>query len=73
MENAEPHCILGEAFIAQVLMFEHSAKIVRLHHTPWQEYEQTSADSLMFQSQVLYLADSVERLLQRDKYILHQG
>ncbi len=73
VENVEPHCILGEAFINHVLMFEASAKIVRLHHKPWQEYERTSVDSLMFQSQVLYLADSVERLLERSKYILHQA
>lgn len=73
VEDVEPHCILGEAFINHVLMFEPSAKIVRLHHKPWQEYEQTSIDSLIFQSQALYLADSVERLLERSKYILHQG
>ncbi len=54
-------------------MFEPSAKIVRLHHEPWQEYEQTSADSLIFASQALNLADSVERLIKRSKYILHQG
>jgi len=73
VDNVEPHCILGEAFINHVLMFEPSAKIVRLHHKPWQEYEQTSDDSLIFQSQALYLADSVERLLERNKFILHQG
>lgn len=70
--DVEPHCILGEAFISQELMFEPSAKIVRWHHKPWQEYEQTSGGPLTFQSQVLYLADSVERLIQRSKYILHQ-
>lgn len=73
VEDVEPHCILGEAFISHVLMFEPSSKIVRWHHKPWQEYEQTDCGSLMFQSQALYLADSVERLLERRKYILHQG
>jgi HD-GYP domain-containing protein (c-di-GMP phosphodiesterase class II) len=73
VEDVEPHCILGEAFISHVLKFESSAKIVRLHHKPWQEYEQTNGDSLIFQSQALYLADSVERLLERGRYILHQG
>jgi putative nucleotidyltransferase with HDIG domain len=73
VEDVEPHCILGEAFINHVLAFEPSSKIVRLHHKPWQEYEQTSGDSLIFQSQALYLADSVERSLERSKYILHQG
>ena len=71
-DNVEPHCVLGEAFINHVLMFEPSAKIVRLHHKPWQNYEQTSADSLIFASQALYLADSVERLHDRSRYILHQ-
>ncbi len=73
VEDVEPHCILGEAFISHVLMSEPSSKIVRWHHKPWQEYEQTDCGSLMFQSQALYLADSVERLLERRKYILHQG
>ncbi len=73
VENVQPHCILGEAFIDQVLMFKPSAKIVRLHHKPWRDYEQTSCDPLMFQSQVLCLADSVERSLERSRYILHQG
>ena len=73
VDDVEPHCILGEAFISHVLMFEPSAKIVRSHHKPWQEYEQTGADSLIFASQALYLADSVERLIKRSKFILHQG
>jgi HD-GYP domain-containing protein (c-di-GMP phosphodiesterase class II) len=73
VENVGPHCILGEAFINHVLMFEPSAKIVRLHHTPWQDYEQTSLDPLIFAAQALYLADCVERLLERSRYILHQG
>ncbi|MFZ0945971.1 MAG: HD domain-containing phosphohydrolase [Syntrophobacteraceae bacterium] len=71
-DDVEPHCILGEAFINHVLMFEPSAKIVRFHHKPWQDYEQTSGDSLIFASQALCLADSVERLLKRSRYILHQ-
>ncbi len=73
VENVEPHCILGEAFISRVPMFATSAKVVRLHHKPWQEYEQAGTDPLTFLAQALYLADSVERLIQRDKYILHQG
>lgn len=72
VDNVEPHCILGEAFLAGVPMFEHSAKIVRRHHKPWQEYEGGNGDPFVFQSQVLYLADSVERLIERGKYILHQ-
>ncbi len=71
-DNVEPHCILGEAFINHVPMFEPSAKIVRLHHKPWQSYERTSGDSFIFASQALYLADSMERLLERSRYILHQ-
>ena len=63
VENVQPHCILGEAFIDHVLMFKPSAKIVRLHHKPWHEYERTNGDPFIFQSQVLCLADSVERLI----------
>ncbi len=73
LKNVELHCVLGEAFMNHVLMFEPSAKIVRLHHTPWQNYEQTGVDPLIFASQALYLADSVEKLIDRSNYILHQA
>jgi HD-GYP domain-containing protein (c-di-GMP phosphodiesterase class II) len=48
VENVEPHCIFGEAFINHLPMFEPSAKIVRRHHKPWQEYEQTSCERTIF-------------------------
>jgi HD-GYP domain-containing protein (c-di-GMP phosphodiesterase class II) len=73
VEDVEPHCILGEAFINHVLMFEPAARIVRTHHKPWQDYGRTGMDSLIFQSQILCLADLVERSLDRGRYILHQG
>ena len=71
-EDAEPHCILGEDFLKHVPLFEPSSKIVRFHHRPWQEWHSNRADPLMLQSQVLYLGDAVERLIDRDEYILHQ-
>jgi HD-GYP domain-containing protein (c-di-GMP phosphodiesterase class II) len=70
--DVEPHCILGAAFLKHVPIFEPSSKLVRFHHKPWEKWENTSDASLIFPSQILYLSDAVERLINRNKYILHQ-
>lgn len=72
VEDVEPHCILGQTFLKQVPMFEPSSRIVRFHHRPWQEWEESNTGSSIFHSQILCLADVIERLIERNKYILHQ-
>lgn len=71
-EDVEPHCILGEDFLRHVPLFRPSSKIVRYHHKSWQEWETRTDAPPMLQSQILYLGDAVERLIDRNEYILHQ-
>ncbi|MEW5716990.1 MAG: HD domain-containing phosphohydrolase [Chloroflexota bacterium] len=72
VSNPEHHCILGERFLRRLPMFEPSAKIVRFHHTTWQEWEKSIDQPLVFQAQILSLADTVERALDRKLFILYQ-
>ncbi len=67
------HCIYGENLLNQSPLFEQPSKIVRYHHTSWQSWDQSTASQLALQSQILFLADTVERAIDRDKYILHQS
>ena len=73
--NAETHCILGEALYDLSPLLEGSAKIVRYHHHPWKNWKNEGAtiDSPdVAESQILLLADELERAVSRDTYILHQ-
>ena len=70
--NTEHHCVLGEAFIRRVPMFTSSAQVVQFHHRPWQAWEEPLNKPVVLQSQILALADTLERSIDRSKYILHQ-
>ncbi len=70
--NPETHCIRGAALFKSCPLLKESSEMVRWHHKPWNE-RGTNIDSKdAFESQVLYLADHLERLINRKKYILHQ-
>ena len=70
--NTENHCIIGASLFKSSSFLEPSSRMVRFHHKPWNNWK-TSIDSPdVFESQVLYLADHLERLINRNKYILHQ-
>ncbi len=70
--DTEPHCIWGEAFLEKVPLFVHASKFVRYHHTSQTRMNFTTSDPVFYCSQILQLADYVERLIDRSKYILHQ-
>ena len=70
--DPEPHCIYGEAFLEHVPFFKRSSQFVRFHHTPWSQLEKPKTDAVAICSQILHLADTVERAVARPKYILHQ-
>jgi len=70
--NIEDHCILGESFFNINPLFSCSAKIVRNHHKPWKEWDKSLDSTNVTESQIVNLADTVERSIKRDQYILHQ-
>lgn len=71
--NTENHCIRGAALFESCPLLKESSEMVRWHHRPWREWETTIDSKDAFESQALYLADYLERSINRNQYILHQN
>ena len=71
-ERTDEHCIRGEVLLKKLPWLSTAATLVRHHHTKWTECRDEMDDSLVLQSQVLGLADCLERAVDRNVYILHQ-
>lgn len=69
--NPERHCLLGEKLLAGVPGYSRIANIVRYHHTPWRCLEALPANDVVL-IKILNLADHVERVIDRNRFILHQ-
>ncbi len=67
------HCVRGKMLLEKIPWLKGAAKIVRFHHREWQAWNKPINNSLTLQSQILFLADYLERLVDRNKYILHQN
>lgn len=69
------HCQRGGKLFREAFWLEPSARIIDWHHTPMAEHRE--ADRSLSQgdvlaSQIIFLADHLERAIQRDTFILHQ-
>jgi len=71
--DPNPHCIRGSVLLGRISWLSSIAPIVRFHHTPWIDWQQPITNPTVFASQVVYLADHVERLVDHSQYILHQN
>lgn len=72
VENPEDHCICGEMLLNKIPWLKDAASIIRFHHTSWHKrYESLETPSVM-ESQLVSIADYLERQINRGKYILHQ-
>ncbi|MBU3143561.1 HD-GYP domain-containing protein [Clostridium sp. CF012] len=71
--NENIHTIRGELLLEQIPWLKKISKIVRNHHKNWNEWEEDIDDPVVFSSQIVLLSDYVERLIDRNKYILHQS
>lgn len=72
VEDVENHCIRGEILLSNIPWLKDSAKIIRFHHKEWQYWEDSIENPFVFETQLLFLADYLERSIKRDQYILHQ-
>ena len=72
VENLEEHCIRGELLLNNIPWLKDSAKIIRFHHKEWQQWGESIENPVVFESQLLSLADNLERAINREHYILHQ-
>ena len=66
------HCIRGEILFKQTPWLSPLAKIIRHHHRNWSDWDRPFSDPKVLASQIILLADYIERLIDRQKYILHQ-
>lgn len=71
--DPDPHCIRGAILLEKVPYFSHVATLVRFHHKEWQDWDEPLDTYHVLGSQIILLADYVERLVNRDEYILHQN
>ncbi len=71
--DPHPHCIRGEALFKSTPVFSKAAKIIRNHHRPWNQWDTPITTSDVFEAQAIYLADLLERKIDRKQYILHQS
>ena len=72
IEYPENHCIRGEVLLGKVPCLKNAAMIVRFHHRECKGWESVMEEPLFLESQMLLLADHVERQINRSQYILHQ-
>lgn len=72
ISDVESHCIRGEKLFKSNSWLAASANLVRYHHRAWETWEEPRNTPEIFDSQLLYLADHLERQVDRKTYILHQ-
>lgn len=73
VEDTEAHCIRGEVLLDNVSWLKDTANIVRFHHKDWLDWSESIDKPVVLESQILCLADYLERQINRSQYILHQN
>ncbi len=71
-ENLDIHCILGELLFEFTPLLKPSAKVIRYHHRPWNEWDSSIESPYVIESQILCLANMVELSIKHDQFILNQ-
>jgi response regulator RpfG family c-di-GMP phosphodiesterase len=71
-QDYQTHCNRGAILLEKIPWLKTTAQIVRNHHTIWANLDGRLDDPVIFASQVVNLADFVERMIARDRYILNQ-
>lgn len=73
VESMDEHCVVGARLLAQGPGLGAVAEVVRLHHATLPELEAHGPDPrVSLLAQMVLLADTLERALVRDVYVLHQ-
>lgn len=68
----ELQCIRGELFVQRVPLLKDAAKIIRYHFLDWKDWKGSIDKPLTISSQIILLANFVDMMISRDRYILHQ-
>jgi HD-GYP domain-containing protein (c-di-GMP phosphodiesterase class II) len=72
ISEVEQHCIRGKNLFKSNPWLAPCADLVRYHHRGWVMWEGPRDSPEVFDSQLLFLADYLERQIDRKTYILHQ-
>jgi len=68
----DAHCIHGALLLKRYALLKHTANIVRFHHREWHDWDEPIDKPHVLAAQVIFLSDYLERLINRDQYILYQ-
>ncbi len=72
-DNVVDHCVRGAVLFQSVPWLRELAKIIRFHHRLWENWDESIELPEVYESQLVCIADYVERKIDRDMYILHQN
>jgi HD-GYP domain-containing protein (c-di-GMP phosphodiesterase class II) len=73
ISEVEAHCLRGSNLFKSNPWLIPCADLVRYHHREWVTWEEPKDTPKVFDSQLLFLADYLERQIDRKTYILHQN
>ena len=75
LEKVAQHGEVGFELLNGNQLLRHTADMVRFHHTPWADGRGAECDGypIPLASHIIFLADSVERMIRRDIPILDQA
>lgn len=69
--DTESHCIRGAHLLKTIPWLKDAAKLVRYHHREWKDWKEPIDVPYVLESQIIFLADYLDRSIDRSKYILH--
>jgi len=72
-DMTEEHCLRGEMILNKIPWLENAAILVRHHHRKWEDCRTNIDDPMTLGSHIIFLADFLERSINRKTYILHQS
>lgn len=73
VEDTTEHCDVGAFLLGTGPGLETAAEVIRLHHDPLPQLEKRgAAPRVALMAQIVMLADTLERSLDRSTYVLHQ-
>jgi HD-GYP domain-containing protein (c-di-GMP phosphodiesterase class II) len=73
VENAELHCLRGSILLDKIPWLNEAGKLIRFHHREWQNWNESIDDPVVFGSQMIFLADFIERQINNEVDILNQN
>ena len=65
-------CVMGQLFTQKVPLLKEAAEIIRYHFLDWKDWRGSIDKPLIISSQIILLANFVDMMISRDRYILHQ-